>query len=331
MKSNIEQENPRQLKLTDANVARLRAPTASGRPQITWDTDIKGLGVLCGGTGATKTYVVRFTVKGQAKRPRLKLGWTGTTTLAEAKRKARDYINQGVGGVNPKDEERKKARAAKGNSLASVLTRYAEDCRALGKIAEGSIEQNEGNIRRHLADWLSLPLKAITEQMVLERHAELPAIIAKSRKRTTGRCQANHVMRSLRTVFNHATELDEGLGRNPVEVLGRRDRWYPENKRADYVAAHQMEKFWAAVEALPNDMHRDILLFTLLTGLRRKNVLSLRWKQIDFAGRAIRFEPHQMKSRRRHELPMSDYLCMLMEKRATEGKAEWIWPAIPTK
>ena len=33
-------------KLTEHTVAKLRAPTASGRPQLVWDAQLKGFGVL---------------------------------------------------------------------------------------------------------------------------------------------------------------------------------------------------------------------------------------------------------------------------------------------
>ena len=44
------------IKLTEKAVARLAAPTASGKQELYWDETQAGFGVLCSGVSDVKTY-----------------------------------------------------------------------------------------------------------------------------------------------------------------------------------------------------------------------------------------------------------------------------------
>ena len=59
---------PRQ-KLTQKVVDRLPAPDPSGRQVLHWDTELKGLGVLCSGTTTARSFIVqRDLVGGRTRR-----------------------------------------------------------------------------------------------------------------------------------------------------------------------------------------------------------------------------------------------------------------------
>jgi hypothetical protein len=47
------------IKLTEKNVARLAAPTASGKQELYWDGEQAGFGVLCSGVSDVKTFIAR--------------------------------------------------------------------------------------------------------------------------------------------------------------------------------------------------------------------------------------------------------------------------------
>lgn len=46
------------------------------------------------------------------------------------------------------------------------------------------------------------------------------------------------------------------------------------------------------------------VLLAVYTGLRRANILGLRWRQVDLGQRAIRIEAGSMKAGRAHEVPI---------------------------
>lgn len=295
-------------------------------PEICWDTGLLGFGVLVTAASKIKNYIVRVSVKGMVKRPRIKIGSTEAFSFEEARDLAADYIAMGRKGIDPRDQF--KIKKVAGTTLREALQDHVDDCRAKGEMAEASITKLETNINRFLPTWLDTPLVSITRDMVVKRHREIPKeIAAGERKGYSGTTQANQVMRAFRRVFNMAAAKDGKLARNPVEVLTATDGWYREPPREDHVPAHLMDKFWNALDALPNQVQADLIKLMLLTGLREGNARALHWSQVDFQGRLIRIESGLMKSRRTHELPMSDYLQILLEKRAALGRVGWVFPA----
>jgi integrase len=313
-------------RITVTLVERLKAPTASGQQEIVWDSDLKGFGVLLSGVSNAKTYIVRITIKGQPKRPRLTLGRTNVITFDQARQLARAHIKAGGDGIDPRIAEQQ--LTAQATTLQQVLDKHLADCRARNALKQTSLDKLEDNITKHLKGWLELPLRSITRDMVAKRHAEIPAEIANGKKKGySGTTQANQVMRAFRRVFNVASVDNDQLQRNPVEVLTLKKLWYPETQRDDHVPPRSLLKFWLALDALPNQIHADLIKFMVLTGLREGNARTLQWSQVDFRARTIRFERTQMKSKRVHELPLSDYLLIHLERRRALGNAVWVWPA----
>lgn len=326
-------------RLTEAVVKRLQAPSplryTKGKnkgqpmPQIIWDSALKGFGVMVSATSPTKTFIVRISVKGQAKRPRISLGKFGVLTVDEARQRALGHIKAAGDGIDLKAEEKRKKKECQ--TLQEALNRHIDDCNRRQIMKPRSIEKLKHDIERHLKPWLALPLNTITRQLVAERHAEIPGEIAKggAKKGYKGTTQANQAMRAFRRVFNVACADDEKLPRNPVDVLRDKRLWYPEPKREDHIAPTQLAAFWSALEACDNSIQSDLIKFMILTGLREGNASALQWGQVDFQRGVIRFERTQMKSGRVHELPMSDYLHTLLSKRREMGVVEggWVWPA----
>ncbi len=72
----------------------------------------------------------------------------------------------------------------------------------------------------------------------------------------------------------------------------------------------------------PAYLHLAVLT-SLYTGLRRANVLGLRWKEIDLKRRAIRIDRARMKARRDHEVPIHPVLAeALKEALVRVGKVD---------
>ena len=72
--------------------------------------------------------------------------------------------------------------------------------------------------------------------------------------------------------------------------------------------------------ALANPIQRDYLLLILFTGLRRSEAASLRWDDVDLRERMIHLPRTRTKSKRRLDLPMSDYLHDLLTLRGHRGQ-----------
>jgi hypothetical protein len=55
----IPEEHVATLKLTNAAIARLRAPDPSGRQVIFWDAELRGFGLLVSGVTTAKTFIAQ--------------------------------------------------------------------------------------------------------------------------------------------------------------------------------------------------------------------------------------------------------------------------------
>jgi len=132
-------------------------------------------------------------------------------------------------------------------------------------------------------------------------------------------------MRALRVLWNFVAERVPDLPPNPVRRLRR--QWFAVPRRERLVRADELPAFYAAVQALPNVVARDYLIFLLFSGLRRQEAASLQWENIDFAQRVIRLPAARTKAGRKLDLPMTDVVRDLLVARRALGKETFVFPA----
>jgi len=128
-------------------------------------------------------------------------------------------------------------------------------------------EANKAGIRSqlnlHLKDWMRIRLDEISKAMVVRRHQEM----AKSPS------AANHVLRSFRVIYNHARRTSD-LPECPTMAI----EWYED--LPDGRIIEDLKLWRKTIDALPNPIHRVFFELLLFTGLRKTEVLTLKWKQI---------------------------------------------------
>ena len=107
------------------------------------------------------------------------------------------------------------------------------------------------------------------------RKADLTALHAKI-GRDNGHYQANRVLALVRAMFNKADDIGFH-GTNPAKGVAK----FKEEKRDRFLQAGELPKFFAALNAEPNEDFRDAFTLAILTGARRGNVLAMRWEDID--------------------------------------------------
>src|SRR5688572_20693848 len=97
------------MKITKREIDRITLPT-SGQV-LYWDTQLKGFGVRVTPTGIS--YIVRGSVRGSTRRPRVTLGRHGTLTPDMARAEARKALGEMAQGVD-------RIRVSKAQKLAAV-------------------------------------------------------------------------------------------------------------------------------------------------------------------------------------------------------------------
>jgi integrase len=289
------------LKLTEKTVAKLKAPTKSGKQEVAWDAATKGFGVLLSGKTSTKTYIVQRDLK-NGKTRRVTVAPVNVMSLKDARRRAEEIIVDLIAGKDPK------ARGSAAMTVADTFKLYvAKKTELKPRTAELYLDVSH----RYFARWATTPLSDITAEMVVEEHERIGKI---------SKAGANNAMRALRAVHNYVAP----GAPNPVQL---RKRWFHLTPRQGRVKGDDLAAFYRAVDALPNPVQRDFLKLVLFTGLRRREATGLLWSDVDFSDGIIRLPSHRVKNGRLFDVPMTDLVRDLLVARRAIGDTKWVFPA----
>lgn len=282
-------------------------PYASSGQVLYRDTMLTGFGLRVG--ARSKVYFVEGQVSGKTRRATI--GRADLFPPEVARKKALALLGEMSEGRNPTDEKRK--GKIERITLTDAFDQFFAARDKLSPITVGSYKRT-ANL--YLKAWRAKPLHEITRQMVLAKHQE----IAKAR----GEVTANNVMRHLRSVYNFVSAAQDDFPPNPVLILSQARAWYREKRRQTVVTALDLPMWWKAVMAEP-DYSRDFLLTVLFTGMRRSEVLGLRWENIDLRAKTLHLP--STKNGDPLTLPLSDFLHDLLAERAEGGAASpWVFP-----
>lgn len=298
------------LTLTGRAVAALR-PAA--RPWIAWDDRLTGFGVRIQPSGV-KSFIVNYRAgAGGRKAPnrRLTIGRHGRIAASQARRLARDLLGRAARGGDPAG-----ARTAE-RAMPTLAEAFADYLAA----NPGRAASTEAHYRREmalLADWFRRPLNAIARRDVEARFHRITA--------RHGRAMANLTLSLLGSVYRRPCVDREGL-RNPVELwLAGGGRYHPKRRRKISSPAEVAPRWRAGIEAaVANPVLRDVLWFGLYTGMRRGEVLGLRWQDVDMAGRLFRVA--QTKTGAPLELPITRQLAAILARRLAGRASRWVFPS----
>ena len=318
----------KRVKLTKTSVAKVQ-PVA-GKQLLLWDTELRGFGLRVSAGGA-KSYIMQRRVGNVSRR--ITLGRADDIGAEAARRKALAAASQFAEGVDPvKEKARQKAR---GVTLREAFADYMQAPKKKGG-GRGAPKKARTladieSVQRKFADWLEMPVAEITGSMVKQRHAEL---VAKSA------AQGNLAMRYLRAAINHviadADDDDPIVKRNPVDRLNRLNQWAEVKRATGHIATDRLADWLEAVQTgltglkHENEM-RDALLFILLTGARKGEVLGeasvgyapLRWSDVDLGKGIVTFR--DTKNRTDHELPLPTQLVAMLEARAKISGPDYVF------
>ncbi len=213
-----------------------------------WDTEIKGFGLFTGKT--RKTFYYQKDVHG--KTTRTKLGTYPEMRPAGARYETAQLVAQYATSAVAR-----RLRAAR----IPTLEQATDDYLARPKLHSGhNKNQVRGQIHNHLTEWLPMPLDEITKDMCVKAHER----IAKTGERGT-----NHVLKSLRSIHNHAWRTHD-LSECPTIAI----EWLPEAPSQRIIT--DLTEWKRVVDELENPIHTAFYLLLLTTGLRKTEALSLR-------------------------------------------------------
>ena len=287
---------------------------------IAWDDRLTGFGVRVHPTGA-KSFIVNYrSGDGGRKAPnrRVVIGRFGKVAPDQARRLAQKVLGKVASGNDPA-EERAEARA-----MPTLGDAFEDYMAANPNRSKRTDELYRYEAKRYLGDWLSRPLDAIARRDVEARFNRITE--------DHGWSPANRAISLLRSVYRRPCVDLEGL-RNPVDLwLAGGGKFHRKVRRKISTPAEVLPCWRAGIEAeVNNPAIRDALWFGLYTGMRRDEVLTLRWERVDMT--ALVFRVEETKTGVPLELPVTRQLSSILKRRLAENDdlpantGDWAFPS----
>lgn len=288
-------------RLSDGVIRKL-ALSQSGQ-YVVRDTEVRGFQIVVGKTTRTFTVEVGTRSLGARKCIKRAIGRFGKLSTREARAKARQLIVEIQSGSGA-------GRANGGTTLREAWDLYRASLIKKGRRPR-TIDFYSGTLNRYLSGWMNAPLARLSRDAVLvaERHSELT--------RGPGAVTANHAMRVLRAIYNHARKIDRELPpENPVSAV----TFNRESRRDTGMSVEELPEWWNQLQQLDNPIRREFHLLCLLTASRPNALCRARWEHVDWDRSILHFPDPKGGPSRAFDLPLSTAIASSLSRLKVAGE-----------
>jgi len=280
------------MKLTKKIIDGLKYVGDAARNEkcIVWADEPTGFGIRIYPSGK-KAFVYSYR---HAGRKQLKtLGTYGDITLVQATSLAKGDAGDLTKNKNPL-EERNKARL--GNTVRQLCELYIERHAALKKTGDEDVRRIKAHI---LPAWRAYQIQTITRQHVVTLHQKIGKNTYRGKPTIY---EANRVLSLISKLFGFAAQMGMVEPGHPNPATGVTK--FREVTRDRFLTHEELPEVIKAIEAETNQYARFALWLYLLTGLRKEELLSTQWRDVDFSRKELRLA--DTKNGKPHYLPLSD-------------------------
>lgn len=176
-------------------------------------------------------------------------------------------------------------------------------------------------ILKYCIDWLERDLPSLTDDEILKKYVEI--------REKSGSAQAALAVRVLKALYAYAIARFQIPERNIGRILRVAGITLTPIRKTRHIQKNDLPKWYKAVSSQSKTRQertaRDIFLVGLFTGLRRSEIFTLKWVDVDLRNRTATVR--NTKNHRDHSLPLPDVLVRLFRERKSEtGKSEFVFP-----
>ncbi len=276
--------------------ARLTKTVVEGLvgPVVAWDPDLKGFGVRVSGHGVRAYFVHGRTPSG--RQVKVTIGRHGQPWTAEqARSRAKRLLGAVASGADPAAEKREARQAEKARrdapTVADLLARYLAE-HAERRKRPSSIRTDRCIIERHL-------LPALAARKVGDvTHADVERL--HDRISGTAPIAANRTVALLSKAMSLAIKAGWRPD-NPCRGIERN----PEDRRERYLTPAEMERLRDALNRRQDDPAAACIAFLMVTGARRGETLTARWRDFDPAAGVWSKPSAHTKQKKLHRVPLN--------------------------
>ncbi|MHB1731472.1 MAG: tyrosine-type recombinase/integrase [Leptospirillum sp.] len=176
-------------------------------------------------------------------------------------------------------------------------------------------------ILKYCIDWLERDLPSLTDDEILKKYVEI--------REKSGSAQAALAVRVLKALYAYAIARFQIPERNIGRILRVAGITLTPIRKTRHIQKNDLPKWYKAVSSQSKTRQertaRDIFLVGLFTGLRKTEIMSLKWEDIDLRSRIL--TARNTKNHRDHSLPLPDFLVRLLRERKPDtGKSPYVFP-----
>lgn len=286
---------------TKKTLSNIAAP-ASGRIYV-HDGSEKGLSVYVTPNGAV-TFFVRKRINGRDER--IVIGRFPDISIEQARQKAMEIKSQVALGKDPsEDKKRLRAEITFGEMFQEYMERYS-------KKQKRSWKFDEREVNKFCSHWFTRKASHISRQEVQILHERVHD--------NNGLYQANRILERISAIYNRAIRWG-WEGANPARGVKK----FKEKSRDRFLKRDEMPRFFAALAEDENEIAREFILLSLLTGARKANVLAMRWNEINFEMQEWRIP--ETKNGESHTVPLSEQAIEILERRRAATNSMFVFPS----
>ncbi len=155
-------------------------------------------------------------------------------------------------------------------------------------------------------------VKNIDKNTIIELHSSI--------SKRHGIYPANRSLALLHTIFSKTIEWGwEGI--KPCSGVKK----FKEKSHERFLQAAELPKFFEALNAEHNDIFKDYIYISLLTGARKGNVMSMNWKDINLENQTWRLE--ETKNGEPQTIHLSDQAIEILNRRLVSRPSDWVFPS----
>jgi integrase len=281
----------------------LSLPTPVNGRSYYYDTKTRGLSICLLPSGK-KNFILYRKIDGRPER--IMIGAFPDLSIEQARGKAAELNSLIAKGENPANKHRLiKTEITLGYLFKKYLEEYASK-------QKSSWREDERQFNCYLSHWKHRKLSDIRKNDIHKLHQKIG--------NKNGLYAANRLLALLSSLFNRATELCSWDKSNPTLGIKK----FPEKSRSRFLQADELPRFFHALIEEPNDIVRDYIYLSLLTGARKSNVLAMRWQEISFETKV--WEIPKTKNGESHIIPLVSQALEILKARYLSKQSDWVFP-----
>ncbi len=271
------------------------------------DTEVIGLKLAVSKNGR-KYFWHRYRFRNRKRM--MKLGEYPSVSIVEARRMANENKNLLARDLDPADERNRR------RSLPTLAEFSTQEYLPYARQHKRSWRDDESKLRREIGAAMgNVPLPEITTRDVMQLHASI-------RNRLSA-ATANRYLALLSRIFSLAIQWGH-LERNPASGVKKFKEAGP---RYRFLSGEELSRFLDALDVEAGKTAADALKLLLMTGLRKKEVLSLPWSEVDLTQGSVRLL--HTKNGRTRTVVLNSLAQELLRKIKEEAEpgCPWVFPA----